>query len=247
MTWDTTTPAGSDLLSQGDDKIRELKTDLQTALKANDATLGDEGIFPVSVSTPQYRYRGLKGTTAQRPTAGNYGYYWNTTTGTLQRDNGTTWEDVGFPPTFTGNVSITGSITATAGILGSRISLCSMMGPISITSSDFYFNGGSGAAFENSFCMPRPGSITAYGFVCNDVSHSSNITLRLNIQKNGTTIISGNNKTFTTTGIQSDNNNYSIGTNTFLVGDRIASVLHISSAGNITANISSWIEVTFST
>lgn len=101
MTWDITTPTGSDNISNGDNIIREFKTDIQAALKANDATLGDEGVFPVSTSSPKYRYRGLKGTTAQRPTAGNYGLYYNTTTAQLERDNGSSWEPVGtiFPAT----------------------------------------------------------------------------------------------------------------------------------------------------
>lgn len=112
MTWDLTTPAGTDLLSSGDDKIRELKTDLQTALQATDATLGNEGVFPVNTTTPAYRYRGLKGTTAQRPAPGNYGLYWNTTTSTLQRDNGSAWEDVGIiPASVSGTVLTIGTFT----------------------------------------------------------------------------------------------------------------------------------------
>lgn len=98
MTWDTTVPAGSDQRNQGSSVLRTLKTDLQTALNAVDPTLGNEGIFPVNTSTPQYRYRGLKGTTAQRPTAGNYGLYFNTSTGTIQRDNGVSWDNVTIAP-----------------------------------------------------------------------------------------------------------------------------------------------------
>ena len=41
MTWDTTTPTGSESINNGDNRIRELKTDLQTALRGN-ATDGDE-------------------------------------------------------------------------------------------------------------------------------------------------------------------------------------------------------------
>lgn len=105
MTWDVTTPAGSDAVSQGDDKIREFKVDIQAALKANDATLGDAGAFPgASTAAPKYHYRGLKGTTAQRPAAGNYGLYVNTDTATIQRDNGTTWEDVATTPAYAGPI-----------------------------------------------------------------------------------------------------------------------------------------------
>lgn len=99
--FDVTTPAGSDLLSQGDDKIREFKVAMREALRAGevagDNIEGVEAIFPgASPSTaPVYRYRGLKGTTAERPTAGQYGFYYDTTRNVLQRDNGTSWDDIG--------------------------------------------------------------------------------------------------------------------------------------------------------
>jgi len=94
MAWDTSVPSGSDPISQGDDVIRTLKTDLQTALRGN-ASDGTEAKFPGSdTSNPIYRYRGLKGTTGARPAAGQYGLYMNTTLNTIQRDNGTSWEDV---------------------------------------------------------------------------------------------------------------------------------------------------------
>jgi len=94
MSWDTAVPAGSDLISQGDDVIRQFKTDIQTALRGN-ATDGDEAKFPGSdPANPVFRYRGLKGTTGARPAAGQYGLYINTTTNTLQRDNGSAWQDV---------------------------------------------------------------------------------------------------------------------------------------------------------
>lgn len=94
MSWDTSVPASSDFISLGDDVIRTLKTDLQTALRGN-ATDGDEAKFPGSdTANPIYRYRGLKGNTGSRPTSGQYGLYINTTLNTLQRDNGSSWEDV---------------------------------------------------------------------------------------------------------------------------------------------------------
>lgn len=99
--FDVTTPVGSDLLSQGDDKIREFKTAVREALRAGEVAGDDiegvEAIFPgASPSTaPVYRYRGLKDTTANRPTAGQYGLYYDTTRNVLQRDNGTSWDDIG--------------------------------------------------------------------------------------------------------------------------------------------------------
>ncbi len=98
--FDVTTPAGSDLLSLGDDKIREFKLAMREALRAGEVAGDDiegvEAIFPgASPSTaPVYRYRGLKDTTANRPVSGQYGLYFDTTRNVLQRDNGSTWDDV---------------------------------------------------------------------------------------------------------------------------------------------------------
>lgn len=70
MTWDTSTPLGSESILNGDNRIRELKTDIQTALRGN-ASDGTEAKFPGSdTANPVYRYRGLKGNTAARPAAG---------------------------------------------------------------------------------------------------------------------------------------------------------------------------------
>ena len=99
--WNTSTPAGSDLLSQGDDVIRLAKQAIQEALRAGEVAGDDiegvEAIFPGSSpsTAPVYRYRGLKGTTAERPTAGQYGLYYDTDRKVLQRDNGTSWDDIG--------------------------------------------------------------------------------------------------------------------------------------------------------
>lgn len=99
--WDTATPASTDPISQGDDRIRELKVAVQEALRGG-ATEGAEAVFPGGspATAPIYRYRGLKGSTAARPAATYGGLYWNTTTGTVQRssytaaDTGAGWEDI---------------------------------------------------------------------------------------------------------------------------------------------------------
>lgn len=93
--FDVTTPAGSDLLSQGDDIIREAKLAIREALRAG-MSEGSESIFPGSSpsTAPVYRYRGLKGTTAQRPPSGQYGLYFDTTRNVLQRDSGSIWDDI---------------------------------------------------------------------------------------------------------------------------------------------------------
>lgn len=93
--WNTATPAGSDNVKDGDDRIREMKTAIQEALRGQ-ASEGTEAVFPGAspLTAPIFRYRGLKGTTAARPAFGQYGLYVNTTTGSLQRDSGSAWEDV---------------------------------------------------------------------------------------------------------------------------------------------------------
>lgn len=95
MVWNTATPLGTESKSLGDDRIRELKTDLQNALRGQ-AAVGTEAVFPgADTSNPVFRYRGLKGSTAARPAAGDYGLYFNETTNQIQRDNGSSWVDVG--------------------------------------------------------------------------------------------------------------------------------------------------------
>lgn len=94
--FDVASPLDSDLIRQGDDEIRQLKQALQDALRGGDAE-GVEAVFPgASPSTdPVFHYRGLKGSTVERPTSGQYGLYFDTTRQVLQRDNGTTWDDIG--------------------------------------------------------------------------------------------------------------------------------------------------------
>jgi len=94
--FDVSTPAGSDLLSQGDDKIREFKNAMLDALRCGEAE-GVESIFPGSSPStdPVFHYRGLKGSTIERPTAGQSGLYFDTTRMATQRDNGTSWDDIG--------------------------------------------------------------------------------------------------------------------------------------------------------
>lgn len=95
MTWDVTLPPGTEAISNGDDRIRELKTDLQTSFRGN-ASDGTEAKFPGSdTANPIFRYRGLKDTTSNRPSAGQYGLFFDTTRNALQRDNGSSWDDIG--------------------------------------------------------------------------------------------------------------------------------------------------------
>lgn len=95
MTWDITTPTGSEAANQGDDRIRELKADLQVAFRCQTAD-GDEAKFPgADLANPIYRYRGLKGSTGARPVSGQCGTFFDTTRNVLQRDNGSTWDDIG--------------------------------------------------------------------------------------------------------------------------------------------------------
>lgn len=93
--WDVTTPVGTEAISNGDDRIREMKRMIQIALRGN-TTEGLEAMFPgADTANPVFRYRGLKDVTGSRPSAGQYGLFFDSTRNVLQRDNGASWDDVG--------------------------------------------------------------------------------------------------------------------------------------------------------
>lgn len=83
--WDATIPNGNEAKSLGDDRIRELKTDVQTSLDY-------EGSFPGSdTSNPRFIYTPSTGTTALRPTgnaAPSGRLYINLSSGTLEMSQG---------------------------------------------------------------------------------------------------------------------------------------------------------------
>lgn len=95
MTWNTSTPAGTDPISSGDDVIRAMKSDLQNAFRGQ-TTEGLEGVFPGTDSAnPVLRPRFLRGATASRPSASaNAGIYIDTTRNVIQRCNDSTWDDI---------------------------------------------------------------------------------------------------------------------------------------------------------
>jgi hypothetical protein len=94
--FDIASPSGSDLRGEGANVIRTLKLALQYALRGGKSD-GEEGKFPGSNPSisPIFRYRGGKGSTADIPPANNGGLYINTNRNSVQRSNGTGWEDVG--------------------------------------------------------------------------------------------------------------------------------------------------------
>jgi len=72
--WNVATPAGTDLISQGDDVIREFKTAVEEALS-------EEGVFPGPnpLTAPVFKWTGKRGNTAGRPASPNTGeIYFNT-------------------------------------------------------------------------------------------------------------------------------------------------------------------------
>ena len=89
MAWDKTAPLNSANRGDGAADIRAWKADLQTSLIT-------EGVMPGTDSTaPKFIWTPKSGTTAARPAAGNAGrWYWNTTTKTIQRDSGTSWDNL---------------------------------------------------------------------------------------------------------------------------------------------------------
>lgn len=89
MTWDKTLPLDSADAKDGPADIRTMKTDVQTALQV-------EHTFPGAVvATPCAYHKIGYGATGARPAAGYANrWYYNTTTGTIQRDTGSAWEDI---------------------------------------------------------------------------------------------------------------------------------------------------------
>ena len=90
--WDTTTPSGTEAKSLGDDRIREFKTDVQTALQ-------HEGSFPgADTSSPHYIWTPSTGTSAQRPTGSTNAVagmlYINSSSNTVERYDGSTWSPI---------------------------------------------------------------------------------------------------------------------------------------------------------
>ena len=97
MTWDTSTPLGSSNVREGDNVLRELWADMETALQSH-------GRFPIDANDPKYVYFGGKGTTAERTAIsnGDGGLFFDTDTSELYRDNDSTWDVVGSSwPTLT--------------------------------------------------------------------------------------------------------------------------------------------------
>lgn len=89
MVWDATLPTGSEAKSNGDNRIRELKTDIATALTT-------EGSFPgADTANPKFRWTPPRGNTASRPASPVTGQlYLNTETKALERYNGATWDAI---------------------------------------------------------------------------------------------------------------------------------------------------------
>lgn len=179
--WDTSTPAGSDPISQGDDRIRELKTAIQEALRGG-ATEGDEAVFPGAAPTtaPIFRYRGLKGTTAARPAASAGGLYYNTTTGTFQRSNGTTWDDV------TENAAYEAIHAAVAS------SLASSSGVVTLPETGNAFNV-SGTETVTSITGWSAGIVYITWSSARIITHSANLSLRNSLDRN---VVAGDVSTF---------------------------------------------------
>jgi hypothetical protein len=85
--WDTATPAGTDLISAGDDVIREMKDALEEALST-------EAVFPGGSpgSAPIFKWTGKRGNTAGRPASPDTGeIYFNTQLFQMEYYDGATW------------------------------------------------------------------------------------------------------------------------------------------------------------
>lgn len=123
MTWDATTPADSEAIRLGAQRIREFKTDLATAFTTEHSFPGTDTANPKLIYTPGY------GNTAARPAASVVGrLYFNSQTLTVQRDTGAAWVDIapliGYQLITTQTfLSGSGTYTTPAGVKQLRIRL----------------------------------------------------------------------------------------------------------------------------
>jgi microcystin-dependent protein len=189
--WDITTPLNTDPISQGDDRIRELKTALQEALRGGDSE-GVEAVFPgtAPATAPIYRYRGLKGTTAARPSASQGGLYYNTQTGTLQRssytasDTGAGWEDLTENPAAE---TIHYAIPA---------ALASVTGVLTLPETGNSFNA-SGTEAITSIAGWSAGRVIVKWDSARIITHSANLVLKNALSRN---VVAGDISVFEFTG-----------------------------------------------
>lgn len=85
--WDKTTPIGSEAISLGDDRIRELKDALEVSLQANGSFPG-----PSPSTSPTYFWTGSRGNTASRPASPVTGQiYFNTQLFQMEYWSGSAW------------------------------------------------------------------------------------------------------------------------------------------------------------
>jgi hypothetical protein len=140
MVWDATSPAGTDLLSQGDDVIRELKTDIASALST-------EGIFPGSdTSDPVFKWTGKRGNTISRPSPPTTGeIYFNTELFQMEYYSGTTWVAYDLVPSLGIITAKINDLAVTEGKIGALAVTEGKIGALAVTEGKI----GSLAVTEN--------------------------------------------------------------------------------------------------
>lgn len=111
--WDETTPAGSAPISQGDDRIREMKEAIGDALEFS-------GVFPGTnpLTAPMYQWTENYGMAANRTSTllQDGQVYISTDSGVREMYNGTTWVNVGIASTTTSALKISGNIISDGNI-----------------------------------------------------------------------------------------------------------------------------------
>jgi len=89
--WSTLTPAGTESKSLGDDRIRQMKSEIQNALQF-------QGVFPGADSTtPRFMQKLSTTTTSGRPTGNNVStgtWIINKTSATIEQYDGTNWNAI---------------------------------------------------------------------------------------------------------------------------------------------------------
>lgn len=170
--WDTATPANTDPISQGDDRIREMKTAIQESLRGG-ATEGDEAVFPggSAATAPIFRYRGLKGTILARPAATYGGLYYDIEHRVLQRSNGSVWDNLyNNPEKMAVHQASAAAVTSSVGVvtLTEQANSFNIAGTEAVTS----FSGWSSGTFIAKWDSARI------------ITHSASISLANSLSRN---------------------------------------------------------------
>ena len=127
--WDKTTPIGSEAISLGDDRIRELKDALEVSLQANGSFPG-----PSPSTSPTYFWTGSRGNTASRPASPVTGQiYFNTQLFQMEYWSGSAWTLYDLVPLLAIITSKINDLAVTTAKVNDLAVTTSKLGALSVT------------------------------------------------------------------------------------------------------------------